>query len=874
MSDRPAGIEHKRALDARSAPAARLGLGARVGLGAIVVALVVWIGAQNWDAPWIQGDELIFIVNNPDVTGTGVTQPTLERWLGIFAKVHEDLYQPIPILSYAIEWELAGPSGAAASVRHTDVFLHAGNALLVWLLLATLLARLAQLPPRSAELLAFAGSLLWAAHPTLAGAYAADMGRTHLLSATFVLLGAWLHVRSLEPERAHWFWAALASYVAAMMCKVVPGWFVVALALEAGVVGWRRALTAARIYAVTAICVGFAILNYLTTRQAGLTEDAALALFGDPLARSLLAAWIHMRNIVLPLGLTVWYPPDVQLSDAWGYAPVWGGALLVVASLLGGIALLRRGAWPAGLGLLWFWATLGPVLGIVGARAAAAHDRYAYLPLVGLALVVLAVAARFVRSTRSPWALRGGVVGLGAVALALAPLARSLATDSRTTIGRMNRAAARDPADPRLMEGQAMAYSFSANHATPESLAPDAPDFTERCAAQLRAAASAAEKSPRYFRDHTDRAAFHRRLSYRWLELEEAADALAQARRAQDFEPDAPWTWTRLAAALRASGQLDKALEAFEQLERVMPAGGEFRALRFTEWGDLLLHRMNRPDLALPKFRAALETGVAPVQAGVGAARCEVLAGKGEVGLAIAADVLAFDPGNVEAILVVAMYHLASAHFEQAYGAYGAIIGRYPALYEALRGFHESCGQLDKWREAALAWQHAVEQEPDNPVFKSFFAWAATLAGEESAPRWVERLLREQPENALAHAARMLEALRADDLPAAVEALRRCLAGKALPLVRELERVDAALRLLLERGQITPDAELLRALLRERLGDGAQAATLAARFAERRAESPLAVEARAIIARCAAAAAPAAATSSAPASAPGASAIP
>src|SRR5262245_4335054 len=96
----------------------------RILLGLALFAGIAWVGSPRLDAPWIQGDERIFIANNPDVTGAGRSEPLLLRVMEIFFHRHEDLYQPIPIATYAIEWAVWG-SQRVFFIRQTDVLLHA-----------------------------------------------------------------------------------------------------------------------------------------------------------------------------------------------------------------------------------------------------------------------------------------------------------------------------------------------------------------------------------------------------------------------------------------------------------------------------------------------------------------------------------------------------------------------------------------------------------------------------------------------------------------------------------------------------------------------------------------------------------------------------
>jgi tetratricopeptide (TPR) repeat protein len=217
--------------------------------------------------------------------------------------------------------------------------------------------------------------------------------------------------------------------------------------------------------------------------------------------------------------------------------------------------------------------------------------------------------------------------------------------------------------------------------------------------------------------------------------------------------------------------------------------------------------------LAREKLEAAVETGVAPIEAGIGLARCEVLVGQGGQGLAVAAEVLDQEPYNLEAWKVVALYHLRSEHWDEAEGAYRDILARAPTDYEALRGFQNVCAVKGKWRDAAFAWQDALERDPENVIFRSYLVWAAACAGEESAPELSDNLRESSPNDRFACLAEMVLAIRRDALDEALEWVRRAAQGPGLPRARELARAAAALRTMIEWQQVPAEAVLLQAAL-------------------------------------------------------------
>lgn len=801
---------------------------ARLALLAVVLVLAVIVaGSPDLDAPWVQGDEFEFIVLNPDVNPAADpvgSSPLGTRLARLFTKVHHDLYQPIPILTYALEWHLT--AGDPASFRRTDLLLHALNALLVWWVLAGLLPR-EHSAPTARRTLAWGLALLWALHPMLVNAYAADMGRTHLLSATGSLLACGLYLQAVRRNHAGFAAGALLALLAAMLCKALPGWVLFAIVAEAAQHGWRGVFRTWRPYAVAALCATFGVVTLATSSASGVMQDASLGLFGDPITRSALAVWLYFRNLVAPFWLSFWYIPDPRTG--WGYPLVWLGLALTAASVLHAWhAWHRPTTRPAAVGWTWMWALLLPVIGLVGAREVAAVDRYFYQPLMGVLLVVGTLAARFLATRRvsAPLGVVMAVVGVLGITMILWDLPNCRIV--RSTLRRAERLVELNAGDPRAYEALAAAYDYARDKPLPaheqQALAPGESafvHFTRQMHGALRAAAAVPDL-PDYFPGPDDRAPFHRRLSYRFLNTGDATAALAQAQLAQTLEPDNFSTWKRLAAAQRALGRRDEAVAAYTEAEKRLPPEPMTRLVHYADFGTFLLFDLRYDQEACPRLALALEeprpnTLAEPRtwhrarrQAQLGYALCLIRYGEGREGFALTREVIQAEPHNTRAWLVVAEYHLRSHHWTEAAAAYGAIIHEHPTHYEALRGFHEVCLQLGRPSDAAAAWREAAERAPENREFDSFRVWSLALAGDPTATTAARDLLQRDPNNPFACLAMMITDVRAGDAAAAVSWVQRAATGRPADEAREFPRAEATLRLRTASGDLPPEGELAR----------------------------------------------------------------
>ena len=822
-----------------------------LGLAFALVAAVVVAGSPELDAPWLPGDEYIFIADNPDVNPgaapCGKGDPLGARLARICTTVHDDLYQPIPILAYALEWHLT--AGDVTSFRRTDVLLHALNALLLWWVLWLVLRRVTSpatlprpLPERegshgAAPLVAWALALVWALHPVLITTYAGDMGRTHLLSATFALLSLGLHLLAVERRHILLFFGALLALLAAMASKAIPGWLLVALGLESWRLGWRGALKSPRVYLVAAVCVVFAILTMRTSQASGLAEDASKGLFGDPAARSALAVWIYFRDIVTPLWLAVWHLPDPRTG--WGHPLVWAGAGLAAATVWHAVAAWRAADPRASaLGWAWCWGLLLPVIGLVGAREAAAVDRYMYQPLMGVLLVVGAGAVRRMAQVGTPHASAGPAdqsasrhasaprwLLSAAVILAAAMLLTDLphCAAARSALRRAKLVVDLNPGDPRALEALATAYDFAQSHPLPavdrEQLPPGvdpAAHFRRLWQATLKQAI-ACPNLPHFFPGPEDRGPFHRRLSYRLLRAGLPEESLAQAEAARELLPDEYTTWVRLAQAHRALGQFAQAAEAYARGEQLLPETPLTRAIHYADYGYLLMFELDRDVEACQRFAKSAELGFDLPPAKVGLAACEIRYREGAAGFQLVSEVLT-DPRirsnptlAVQAGLVLAEYHLRSHHWNEAGMVYSALLRDEPTNYTALRGLTEVAVQADRLADAVRAWSAAAEREPDRREYRSFLVWCWTLADDPLASQQAEELLAEDSRNPLGCTSRALGELRAGNVAAAVQWVREAKRGTPIPRARELERLITAMQVLADRGRLPPEAAVVQA---------------------------------------------------------------
>jgi len=388
----------------------------------ICLALALAVGLAYAYAPWcgfLNLDDAPYVVLNAHIQhGT-----LFERVVWAFTAFYSSNWHPLTWLSHGLDVALFGLDPAGHHL--TNVLFHAANTLVLFLMLARLTGSLW----RSAAVAA-----LFGLHPLQVESVVWVASRKGLLSALFGFLALWAY--GAYARRPSWraYVLVLALLALSLMSKQA---FVVFPFLALLLDFWPLDRTSAaqppgRGVAVLllekapmlALAAAAAWITVLAQRQSGAVAPLEAWGLGDRLAYGLAGYANYLTKALYPIDLAVLYPLKRQLPIA---AAVAGGALLTAGSLAAW-RFRRTAPWLL-TGWLWFVGALVPVIGIVQIGKQATADRYMYLPLVGLAIIVCWGMPTLLR--RVPWAARGLQVATLCLLVALA-----FSTHSQTRLWR------------------------------------------------------------------------------------------------------------------------------------------------------------------------------------------------------------------------------------------------------------------------------------------------------------------------------------------------------------------------------------------------------------------------------------------------------
>lgn len=381
----------------------------------IVVTIVLYTPVRSHD--FLNYDDDVYVYHNTHVT-VGLTWQAI-RWS--LTATEQSNWHPVTWLSHALDCQLFGLDSGYHHL--SNVVIHALNVLLLFLLLQQ---------ATGAVGCSFLVAALFAWHPFNVGSVAWVAERKNLLSTFFffLTLGAYgWYARKPEFKR---MLAVVGVFVLALAAKPMavslpfvlvlldywplqrvasltepsPRFSVPQQPIE------RLFLEKVPLFALSA--ASSAITIWAQRSGAALRSLHAFPL-GARLGNALYSYAIYVWKAFWPSGFAVYYPhPGTSL-------PLWKPALAAV--LLCSISVevwMQRTVRPYLIvGWLWFLGSLLPVIGIVQVGDQAMADRYAYLPLVGLFVMVVWGLAEFLNLRHVGTILRRGfaVAALGTAAL-------------------------------------------------------------------------------------------------------------------------------------------------------------------------------------------------------------------------------------------------------------------------------------------------------------------------------------------------------------------------------------------------------------------------------------------------------------------------
>jgi hypothetical protein len=353
-------------------------------IAAVLVVLTIVAYARVWTLGFVNYDDPGYVSENPHVLA-GL------RWSGIvwaFTTNTEANWHPITWLSLMLDASLGG--GAAGMFHATNLLLHVANTVLLFF-------GLQRMTDRRWESAMVAA--LFAVHPLHVESVAWVAERKDVLSTLFWFLTVGAYVRWTEKPTAARHVAMLVVYALGLMTKPMLVTLPVTLLLLDvwPLRRWSHTATVRLLVEklpLLALAVASALVTLLVQRPAMAVLEAVP--FPARAGNALMSIVAYAAQMVWPAGLSPIYPYPRNGIPLW--QPMGALVLIVAASIAAFLGRERRPWLP--VGWCFYLVTLVPVLGFVQVGYQARADRYTYVPLLGLFVIVAWGAPELARALR------------------------------------------------------------------------------------------------------------------------------------------------------------------------------------------------------------------------------------------------------------------------------------------------------------------------------------------------------------------------------------------------------------------------------------------------------------------------------------------
>jgi len=335
---------------------------------------------------FINLDDTFYVTEN-QVVQSGVTKTGL---VWAFTESHFANWHPLTWISHMLDCQLFG---VKAGQHHlVNLLFHIANSLLLFGVIRKMTGALW----KSAFVAA-----LFALHPLHVESVAWVAERKDVLSTFFWLLCMWAYENYAEKPGPKWYFVVLGFFALGLMAKpmVVTLPFVLLLLdywpLDRLHLGQRKdkpksayqkSLVSRLLWEKVPLFVlsaASSILTFVVEKQGGGVAPSDQFPLNISISNALLSYVSYIGKMLWPNNLSVFYPyPEI--------IPMWksAGATLLLLPL--SILFIRAARTRPYLivGWLWYLGTLIPVIGLIQVGNQAMADRYTYIPLIGLFIMV------------------------------------------------------------------------------------------------------------------------------------------------------------------------------------------------------------------------------------------------------------------------------------------------------------------------------------------------------------------------------------------------------------------------------------------------------------------------------------------------------
>jgi tetratricopeptide (TPR) repeat protein len=526
-----------------------------VSLSLLILVFIVYGQVHNFE--FVNFDDRETIVGNTHIRdfelGWAFTSAYAANWF------------PITWISHMLDYQMFGLDSGWHHL--TNVAIHAASVLLLLALLNRMTRRLWES--------AFV-SFVFALHPLHVESVAWVSERKDVLSAFFWFLTTWLYLDYVDRPNVRRYLLALGAFCLGLMSKqmLVTLPFVLLL-LDYWPLARAKTTLITRLVIekmpYLTISAAVSLVTYTVQHRAGAVLSVDAIPLATRIANAVISYGAYLGEFFWPSGLAVFYPYPPSL-------PVWqivGSALILV--MVSALAFYRPYLL---VGWFWYLGTLVPVIGLVQVGLQSRADRYTYIPVIGISIMLAwGMAEIMERWPKMRFSLE---VASGAVCLCWLALTWTQVQYWRNSVTLFQHAIASTENNfiahlnlgvvlaEQGKTADALRHMYASVEEKPEHA--DGHDTLGALLGQMGRSDEAAAQFAQAIRIQPNDSEAHSNLGNVLLAQGKFAEAADEFRRALRVSPDFTTAHFGLGAALINLGQFDEAIAQFTEALRLDPS--------------------------------------------------------------------------------------------------------------------------------------------------------------------------------------------------------------------------------------------------------------------------------------------------------------
>jgi len=560
-----------------------------------------------------------------------------------FTTDHGPYWHPLTWLSHMLDVQIYGTNASGHHV--TNLLIHIANSILLF----WLLRRLTGAEWRSAFVAA-----LFAVHPLHVESVAWIAERKDVLSAFFWILTTITYVAYVRKPGRYRYAAVLSVFALGLMAKpMIVTLPLVLLLLDY----WPLArVTTSRPWGslvaeklpMAALAAAAGVVTFVLQKRVGAVAGLRAVPLDARLANAAISTVQYLVKTIWPARLAALYPYPLSVPSLWLVL----GAVFALVTITAAVCRQSRRRPYLVVGWLWFALTLLPVIGLVQVGEQAMADRFTYIPLIGIFIIVAWGVPEFMLAGRARRVLLPAAAAASIAVCVIVARAQASTWATSETMWRHAIAVTSDNAHAHTALGALLADEGHAAEAMTEKaealrINPDDPDANNEMGVLLEQQGRHGEAIGTLSKALAENPAYaeaHHNLGVALVSEGHTPEAIAQFSEALRLDPELPKTENALGLTLAHEGRLDEALAHFSEAVRLNP---EFAAAYYDL--GVALATGGRVTDAIAAFRQTLDRDPQHAEAHVNLGMALASLGRGEEAIAEYQAALHINPDLAEA---------------------------------------------------------------------------------------------------------------------------------------------------------------------------------------------------------------------------------